>query len=102
MIEVQEPAQPGAILDRGVVVLGVEARLDELVVDSLVMPLAVVVLDVLSDDSPEMALAERNDVVEAFAADAANEALGEGVEVGALGRKPQGFNPGVAQDDSER
>ena len=46
---------------------------------------AVVVVDVLPEHVPQMSLAERDDVVEALAADAADRALDErGLHAGAL------------------
>jgi hypothetical protein len=39
---------------------------DQSVADSLMLPLAVIVLDVLTDDSPKMAFAERNHLTDAL------------------------------------
>lgn len=43
--------------------------------------LAIVVLDVLGDRAPEMALTERHDPIEAFLLDRAHEAFGVGIRV---------------------
>ena len=48
--------------------------------------LAMVVLDVLGDRAPEMALAERYDPIEAFLLDRPHEAFGVGIRVRCLVR----------------
>lgn len=67
---------------------GDRSGLDELVVQSLVMTLSVVVLDELANDEPKVRFAEGDDVVEAFASSGSNEALGKCVQIGAMGRQP--------------
>ena len=68
---------------------------EQLVVASLVIPLSMVVLDVLVDDEAEVALAERNDPVEALFFDGPHEPLGI-----VIGRTPPLFmisrNPRVS------
>lgn len=86
MIEVEEPSEPLKSLDRAIVVFGDRFWNDEAVAQALVGPLSVVVLDVLLDDEPEVRNAERDDVVEAFASNGADEALSVGVEIGTAGR----------------
>lgn len=49
--------------------------------------LSVVVFDELLDDESAVSLAQGDDVVETLATDGANEALGEGVEIWAVGRQ---------------
>ena len=49
-----------------VVVGGSGTRFDELVVEALVIPLEMVVLEVLAEHASQVGLAERDDVVEAL------------------------------------
>ena len=50
----------------GVVVGGARARIDELVVETLVVPLEMVVLEVLAEHESEVVLAEGDHVIEAL------------------------------------
>jgi len=61
----------------------------ELVAQALMGPLLVVVVDELPQSLPEMGLAERDDLVEALRLDGEDEALGEGIEVGAVRGKTE-------------
>ena len=54
--------------------------LQELVVESLVVSLTMVMLDVLVDDEAQMPFAERDDTMEALLFDRPDEPLGIGVE----------------------
>ena len=42
------------------------AAIDQSVTDSLMVPLKVIVLDVLADDSPKMAFTDRDHLADAF------------------------------------
>jgi hypothetical protein len=42
------------------------AAIDQSITDSLMVPFAVIVLDVLADDSPKMTFAERNHLTDAL------------------------------------
>jgi hypothetical protein len=56
---------------------------DESVLESLMVPLAMVVLDKLDQRTPEVALAERDHVVESLLSDRSYESLRVGIGVGA-------------------
>ena len=60
--------------------------------------LVVVVVEVLGQHPSKMLLAERDDVGEQLASNAADEALDIGVEVGAVARELDGGDAGVAKD----
>ena len=62
--------------------------MQELVVESLVVSLTMVMLDVLVDDEAQMPLAERDDAMEALFFDRPDEPLGIGVEIRTLRRQP--------------
>ena len=70
----------------------------ELVVESLVVSLTMVVLDVLVDDEVHMPLAERDDTMEALLFDRPDEPLGRGVEIRAFRWQPDWLNIATRQD----
>ena len=72
--------------------------LQELVVESLVVSLTLVMLDVLVDDEAQMPLAERDDTMEALFFDRPDEPLGIGIEIRTLRRQPDWPNIATCQD----
>ena len=72
--------------------------MQELVVESLVVSLTMVVLDVLVDEEAQMPLAERDDTMEALLFDRPDEPLGIGVEIRAFRRQPDWLNIATHQD----
>ena len=72
--------------------------MQELVVESLVVSLAMVVFYVLVDETTQMPLAERDHACETLLFDRPDEPLGRGVEIGTLRRQPNRLNTGALQD----
>ena len=72
--------------------------MQELVVESLVVSLAMVVFSVLVDETTQMPLAERDHACETLLFDRPAEPLGIGVEIGTLRRQPNRLNTGALQD----
>ena len=72
--------------------------MQELVVESLVVSLTMVMLDVLVNDEAQMPLAERDDTMEALLFDRPDEPLGIGVEIRALRRQPDRPHIATRQD----
>ncbi len=72
--------------------------MQELVVESLVVSLAMVVFSVLVDETTQMPLAERGHACETLLFDRPDEPLGIGVEIGTLRRQPNRLNTGALQD----
>ena len=72
--------------------------MQELVVESLVVPLAMVVFYVLVDETTQMPLAERDHACETLLFDRPDEPLGIGVEIGTLRRQPNRLHTGALQD----
>ena len=72
--------------------------MQELVVESLVGSLAMVVFSVLVDETTQMPLAERDHACETLLFDRPDEPLGIGVEIGTLRRQPNRLNTGALQD----
>ena len=95
-IIIEEPAKPlpaanlTAALDR-------RRAGDEFVVEPLVIPFTVVVLDELRNGPAEMTFADRNHSAETLFLDRAHEALRVGIRVGRLKRRLHHADPGVAQ-----
>ena len=67
-------------------VLGWRTR-NEPIAQSLVIPFVMIVLDELRDDAPEVSLPDRNDPVETFFLNRADESLGVGIRVGSTIRR---------------
>ena len=72
--------------------------MQELVVESLVVSLTLIMLGVLVNDEPQMPLAERDDTMEALLFDRPDEPLGIGVEIRALRRQPDRPHIATRQD----
>ena len=72
--------------------------MQELVVESLVVSLAMVVFYVLVDETTQMPLAERDHACETLLFDRPDEPLGIGVEIGTLRRQPNRLHTGALQD----
>jgi hypothetical protein len=101
MIEVQEPTEPLATLDRAVVVSREGLGIDQLVAETLMMSLGIVVLDELPNDQPKVSLAEGDDVIETLAPNGADEALGKSIQIRALGWEFEWLDASVAEDGGE-
>ena len=59
---------------------------NQLVVESLMVPLLVIVLRVLKDRAPQMGLAQRNQTVQAFSLSRKHKSLRESVQVRTVSR----------------
>ena len=68
------------------------------VVESLMVSLAVVVLDVLSREKAQVVLTERDDHDRDIPLDRPHEPFGVCVEIGTPRRKPNGLDPAAHQD----
>jgi hypothetical protein len=77
-------------------------RGEQPVVEALVVALEMVVLDELRDRDADVALTERNELVEALRLDGEHEAFRDGVQVGASGRELEALDAGGAEDRAER
>ena len=91
-VVLQEPAEPFVADDRSVVIHGRRGWHDELVVETLMVPLAMIVLNELADRMAKMPLAERHDAVQAFGFDAEHEAFCVRVYVGAARGQTEGLH----------
>ena len=98
MVEIEKPAQAVASLHLGVRALRRCRVLQKPVVESLMIPLAVVVLDVLAREEAQVALTEWDHSIETFFFDRPHEPFGVRVEIGTPRRQPNGLDPGAGQD----
>jgi hypothetical protein len=67
--------------------------LDQFVVQSLMIPLAIIVSDKLPDSPPVMVLAKRDQAVQTFLFDRSDEPFGVGVGIGPPGPTPSMGQP---------
>ena len=67
--------------------------INEFVAEPLMIPLAMIVLDVLRHRLPQVAFPEGNHSIETFLLDRAHEAFGIGIRVGGLKRSLHNANP---------
>jgi hypothetical protein len=84
IIEVEQPAKPPAAPQAARPVGHRRAR-DESIVETLMIPLAMIVLDQLRDYVPEVPLTDWNDAIETLFLDRPYESLGVGGRVCAAG-----------------
>ena len=88
MVEIEQSAQTLPPLNVGCQAHRRWRSLQELVVESLVVSLAMVVFDVLAHEETQVPFAEGDDATETLLFHRADEPLGIGVEIGALRREP--------------
>ena len=98
IVETEQSAEALTPLHVGVRAYRRWRSLQELVVESLVVSLTMVMLDVLVDDEAPMPLAERDDTMEAVFFDRPDEPLGIGVEIRTLRRQPDWPTIATCQD----
>jgi hypothetical protein len=98
MVEIEESAEAVAPLHVG----GRNSRrwrvLQKLVIESLMVSLAVVVLDVLPREDAQVALTERDHSIETFLFDRPHEPFGVRVQIGTPRRQPNGLDAAAGQD----
>ncbi len=82
LVKTEESAEALAPLNLGVRADPRSCPLQELVIESLVVPLVMVVLDVLVDEAAQVPLAQRDDAIETLLFDRADEPFGIRVEIG--------------------
>ena len=92
MVISQQAAEALAAGDLALVVADVVFRCDELVVETLVISLLMIVLDVLLDSVSQRVLAEKDYAVETFLLDRSHKPLGVGVQVRAAWRQTNRLN----------
>ena len=90
MVEPEKPAHPLATFDRTVSPYCIGSRADESVSDPLVVAPAVVVLNILANQSSKVAFPDRNDLRQTLRLDRSDESLGMGVQIRATARELHG------------
>ena len=97
----EHTTKPRGADDLAVLVSCLDGRVDDHVSDTLVRSFLVIVDGILADDVAKMTLSQRDDLGEALGLDGEDESLGEGVQVRALRRKPDGLHASLAEDHSK-
>ncbi len=92
MVVAQQTAEPLVLSDRSRAPADAFTGEGDGVVESLVVPLSMVMGQVLSDHMTQHALAEDDNLVETLLLDGSDEALGEGIQVGRLRRQLDRFH----------
>ena len=98
MVEIEESAEAVAPLHLGGRALRWGRVLQKPVVESLMVSLAVVVLDVLPHEEAQVVLTERHHAIETFLFDRPHKPFGVRVEIGTPRRQPNGLDPAADQD----
>jgi hypothetical protein len=98
MVEIEESAQTVAPLHVGGRAPRQWRLLQKPVVESLMVSLAVVVLDVLPREKAQVVLTERDHTIETFLFDRPHESFGVRVEIGTPRRQPNGRDPAAHQN----
>ena len=101
MIVAQEPAEPGATADVGVR-WSERLRRNQPIVESLVIPVAVVVSHELAERPAQVGLAEEHEAVQTFFLNRSDEVFRMRVAVWRAVRRLDDADPGVRQRLAER
>jgi hypothetical protein len=97
-VEPEKPAKSLAALDRTASSRLISRRFDQLVANSLVIALAVVVLDELAHDASKVAFPDRNHLRQRLRLDGPNESLGIGVQIRTAPWELHGTYSGTLED----
>ncbi len=99
VVEGQQPAESGAAADGAAVVVARRAWLDnQPIAEALVISFEMIMLDELSNDVAQVALAQRNELVQTLGLDGEHKPFGDGVQVRAARRQAHGGHAAGAQD----
>ena len=99
-VVVEQPAKP--LAPTNATDVGRRLALNQFVAQPLMIPFAMIVSDKFRDSLSKMALAERNQPIETFPFNRADEALGVGVRVRGPIRRPDDADPRVLQACADR
>ncbi len=101
MVEAQHSAEPLDALDNTESRFVTTSRLDQPIIDPLVIPLPVIMSGVLASRFPKRPFSEEDHPVEALVLDRSDETLRVGVQVGRPVRQAYGLDIGALQKISE-
>jgi hypothetical protein len=102
MVEAQHPPEPLVAFDGARCRFGTVRRLDQPIIDPLMIPLPVIVNGVLTSCLSKRPLAEEDHAIEALLLDRSNESFGVGVQVGRAVGQAHDFDTGILQEIPER
>ena len=102
MVEAQHPTEPLGAFDGARCRFGVATRLDQAIIDPLMIPLPVIVSGVLASGLSQRSFAEKDHSIETLILDRSNESLGVGVQVGRTVGQADDFDTCIFQEIPER
>ena len=102
MVETKHPAEALEALDGARCRFGTVIRLDEAILDPLMIPLPVIVSGVLASCFPKRPFAEEDHSIETLILDRPDKSLGIGVQVGGTVGQSDDFDAGIVQEIPER
>ena len=101
MVEAQHPAEPLGAFDGGPCRFGAVGRIDQPIIDPLMVPLPMIVSGILASGLPQRPFAEEDHSIETLILDRPDESLGVGVQVGRTVRQAYDFDAGILQEISK-
>ena len=101
MVEAQHPAEALGAFDDARWGFGANGRLDQPIIDPLMISLPVIVSGVLASRFSQRPLAEEDHSIETLILDRPDEPLGVGVQVGRTVRQADDFDAGILQEIPE-
>ncbi len=102
MVEAQHPTEALGAFDGARYGFGAVPRLDQLIIDPLVIPLPMIVSGILASRLSQRPFAEEDHSIETLILDRSDESLGVGVQVGRAVRQTYDFDAGILQEIPER
>ena len=102
MVEAQHPAEPLGAFDGARCRFGTVRRLDQPIVDPLMIPLPMIMSGVLANGLSQRPFAEEDHSIETLILDRPDESLGVGVQVGRTVGQADDFDASVLQEIPER
>ncbi len=102
MVETEHSSEPLGAFDDARKGFGANGRLDQPIVDPLMIPLPVIVRGVLASGLSQRPFAEEHHPIETLILDRPDEALGVGVQVGRAVGQTHDFDASILQENPER
>src|SRR5664279_4209310 len=101
LVEIEQAAQPLGFSNGSVLTNGSLVGEGDDIVESLMIAFMLMVGEIFIEHMAQGALAEKNQLIEAFLLDRTHPAFGEGIEVGGLWRQLERFNACGMEDGVE-
>ncbi len=102
MVETKHPTEPLSAFDDARWGFSANRRLDQPIIDPLMIPLPMIMSGVLAGGLSQRAFAEEDHLIETFILDRSDESLRVSVQVGRTIGQAYDFNTGILQEIPER